>query len=739
MKKNIITPVFIFLAVILTVTLTVTLSVTLTVTAAWAEGDEEVEHPEIVLMDKEGNEITGPGTAISGRTTCGECHDADEINRHTKHVNQKVKVECMDCHFKDGKTIGDYTQAHMMIRRPTSQNCVSCHGIAHTGSEPLSIPGDYTHNLEYTPGKKNYGMTQRTGAVISHQRISASALNLRDKSNRNAAWDVHARLQMDCLTCHNKREGQKAFNHDINTAACTSCHDALAGHNNLTYKEKHLEVLSCQSCHVSVIYGPAFRTVDRTVVDTAGSARVELRGVDESRSHGTSLNTKYYKGFLPFLFPSKENGGAKYRISPFNLVTRWYWKSRKTDETVPLEVVKQAYYAPGSSRYAGDILKVFDKNRDNRIDAGELVLDSEEKTALIAKKLAALGVEEPEIAGTVEAFKIKHGMVSASRMKWDCSVCHAGESKMGRDILLTAASPGGPKGIGPEFSKDLQPQIQGDITVAPGGEVLLKQTASVTGHYVFGHSRTQWLRQLGVWIFFLGIFFIVVHMGVRFVGRSKHSAAEQTTAPRYLYPFFDRFWHWLMAAIFTLTVLTGLEIHFTGSFKLFGLASAVSIHDVLTPILVGNVVLALLYHFTGGQRLKAFFGFNGKIVREALTRKGRRGEQNPNRFQRLTYIVLLNILLPFQVITGVLMWAAGFRDFAPIHNFGSWLFLTFLIIHLYLTTTGHGIFSRMRAMITGYDEEVVKTGEKPDDDRMNLADMRILDAVGTMIGRPGNN
>ncbi|HQB48142.1 MAG TPA: hypothetical protein PK785_04700, partial [Bacteroidales bacterium] len=41
---------------------------------------------------------------------------------------------------------------------------------------------------------------------------------------------------------------------------------------------------------------------------------------------------------------------------------------------------------------------------------------------------------------------------------------------------------------------------------------------------------------------------------------------------------------------------------------------------------------------------------------------------------------------------------------ALIHTLGAFLLITFLIVHLYLITTGHTITSNLKAMITGWEE-----------------------------------
>jgi thiosulfate reductase cytochrome b subunit len=85
-----------------------------------------------------------------------------------------------------------------------------------------------------------------------------------------------------------------------------------------------------------------------------------------------------------------------------------------------------------------------------------------------------------------------------------------------------------------------------------------------------------------------------------------------------------------------------------------------------------------------------------------------------NPLQKFTYLALLNVLLPYQIVTGVLMWGAtrwptlferagGLRVLGPAHTLGAYLFLAFLIGHIYLATTGHTPWSLFRAMITGYE------------------------------------
>ena len=52
-------------------------------------------------------------------------------------------------------------------------------------------------------------------------------------------------------------------------------------------------------------------------------------------------------------------------------------------------------------------------------------------------------------------------------------------------------------------------------------------------------------------------------------------------------------------------------------------------------------------------------------------------------------------------------WGLGGLDLAVIawiHTAGAFMLIIFLVGHVYLTTTGHTLFSQIKAMITGWDE-----------------------------------
>lgn len=198
----------------------------------------------------------------------------------------------------------------------------------------------------------------------------------------------------------------------------------------------------------------------------------------------------------------------------------------------------------------------------------------------------------------------------------------------------------------------------------------------------------------------------------------------------YLHTLYERIWHWWQALAIMVLLATGLEVHAPDSVHLFGFALSVEVHNVFGFLLVLNAVLGLFYELTSG-RIRSFVpeprDFTTLALRQALYYvKGIfRDDPHPiektkdkrlNPLQKLTYLAILNVLLPVQIATGVLIWGGqrwpalvanlgGLEPLAIIHTVAAWLFGAFILMHAYLTTTaGPRWRSGVVGMITGYEE-----------------------------------
>lgn len=196
----------------------------------------------------------------------------------------------------------------------------------------------------------------------------------------------------------------------------------------------------------------------------------------------------------------------------------------------------------------------------------------------------------------------------------------------------------------------------------------------------------------------------------------------------YLYTSFERFWHWLQALMIICLIVTGLEIH--GTYKLLGFQTAVNIHNFVGLSWLILFAFFVFWLFTTGE-WKQYIPTTKKLFSVILyyswgifqgkphpIQKSKGAKHNP--LQRLAYLGISAMLLPVQMVTGLLYYLYNdipqvlpLSVLAVIHTLIALFLLNFLVIHLYMTTTGHSLFSHIAGMITGW-EEVYETTEIAD-------------------------
>ena len=199
----------------------------------------------------------------------------------------------------------------------------------------------------------------------------------------------------------------------------------------------------------------------------------------------------------------------------------------------------------------------------------------------------------------------------------------------------------------------------------------------------------------------------------------------------YIFKGYERLWHWMQAILISLMLVTGFEIH--GAYQLLGFDAAVRLHTLAAWILIVLWLFTLFWHVTTGEWRQyspttTKIGAMMKFYASGIFR----GEEHPyeitaakkhNPLQRMTYLGLLVVVLPLVWISGLLYmfrayWPAlGLESVlslywvAVAHTAGAFMILFFLIMHLYLITTGHTVGSQLKAMITGW-EELPGAGER---------------------------
>lgn len=191
----------------------------------------------------------------------------------------------------------------------------------------------------------------------------------------------------------------------------------------------------------------------------------------------------------------------------------------------------------------------------------------------------------------------------------------------------------------------------------------------------------------------------------------------------YLFTRFERFWHWMQAALIITLLVTGFAIH--GSHGLLDFRTAVEVHELAAWLLIGLWVLAIFWHFTTGQwkhyvptlsnidRMVKYYAYGIFIGAPHPYKVTVERKHNP--LQRIAYLGVKLLINPLVWVSGLfyLFWGRlqplmpdglGLQQVAQLHTLGAFLMLAFLIIHVYLATAGHTPLAHIKAMITGWED-----------------------------------
>lgn len=202
----------------------------------------------------------------------------------------------------------------------------------------------------------------------------------------------------------------------------------------------------------------------------------------------------------------------------------------------------------------------------------------------------------------------------------------------------------------------------------------------------------------------------------------------------YLHPLPVRIWHWINALGFIILIITGAQIRFGDAMGLMSFETAVQIHSWLGFILLVNYFIWFIYYFFTGKFFKIYIPpfwkpveFINKSIKQAKyygygIMVGDKNPHHPtpknkfNPLQQVSYLMIMVVLIPLQILTGLMLWDPKFFgplikiiggiQIATLIHTGLWIFFSaFIIVHFYLATLGTTPMAHIKAMFTGYEEE----------------------------------
>lgn len=207
-----------------------------------------------------------------------------------------------------------------------------------------------------------------------------------------------------------------------------------------------------------------------------------------------------------------------------------------------------------------------------------------------------------------------------------------------------------------------------------------------------------------------------------------------------VYTRFNRIWHWSQVASIFLLLFTGARMMGMHQIGPFGLA--VTVHTLVALALLLLWAFATFWLFTTEAWKQFIPTQNGlrQVIRFYVWGVFR-GEPHPyrkqyqrrhNPLQLLSYLALKLVLFPAIWMTGLAYLTYGFWGhldtsavwltvIANLHTIAAFAIASFVVVHVYLLTIGHGFREHVRPMISGFEKvdvspeaEAYFAAEKPE-------------------------
>ena len=190
-----------------------------------------------------------------------------------------------------------------------------------------------------------------------------------------------------------------------------------------------------------------------------------------------------------------------------------------------------------------------------------------------------------------------------------------------------------------------------------------------------------------------------------------------------IYTRYERFWHWSQALLIFILAFSGFNLHGTLSVVPFPLA--VMVHTYAAILLLILWLFTTFWNFTTGQwrhylpqnkglfAVIKFYAFG--IITGAPHPYSKTLNRKQNALQSLAYLTFMVIIGPALWLSGIAYLLYGlwetiqngqqiFTLVAFVHTAAAFAMITFVVIHVYMTTTGKTLFHYIRTMITGYEK-----------------------------------
>ncbi|WP_419783709.1 cytochrome b/b6 domain-containing protein [Maridesulfovibrio sp.] len=322
----------------------------------------------------------------------------------------------------------------------------------------------------------------------------------------------------------------------------------------------------------------------------------------------------------------------------------------------------------------------------------------------------------------------------------NCEACHTENESMliTRIKSYTDKQMGGGSYLNKGFFDDKEligKMLKANINPDDNGPLVTRIVSEDDIVSAFGNTYVPGLGQTSGWdgranMFLLGVLLLLlIHGTLRVLNRHRNINAGPEVAGEIIYPLTIRIMHWTNAVLFLILMTTGFSIHYPGAALSLPMELSVELHNAVGVLLSIHFVLFLSYLLLSGEigqylplGRKAVDGFWAQM--DYYTKGIFQGAEKPhhpskrqrmNPVQQLTYLLIycggmlamvgsgLCLLVP--ELAARFLPEATTRGLASVHYILAVAYVAFLMLHVYMTTTGKHVRSMIKGMITGHHYE----------------------------------
>lgn len=590
------------------------------------------------------------------------------------HNNAKATRDCGICHRKVASSpLSSYAAADAAIRTPVS-------------------PADEAQKADMLSGRLG-GTLQREACLSCHGDPNLKAVTeqgAKRKLWRNPqAYAAGAHANMSCTWCHTATAGETSFAQAPHQVArpgavnCGTCHavrlgGAISGFMQSTHSQKLGDKMTCAGCH-------------DPHTQPASPEKSYPRMVSEENTnclacHTDSAKLKALSG--KDIMPPRHGFLAKAERHMNSLrCVECHTSVLPSGMSAPLGGMPALQKGASLSAPAPQTLAVPTDTASSPLQAASSAVSG----------ITAFDVAPAMLWWTVDATATQAPLVGAGQThrilaKEDamrnCANCH----DRGGSALLAR------------------------IDQQPGGKELFKDS------YIPASGQNRALDSLFLTALYAVLSLVLLHALGRLL--SRKSTPQGALHRELVYPAFIRVTHWINALLFLVLIITGLSIRYQGLPATTSMDTAILLHDTAGCLLILNFAVFLVQELRSkdihqylpqgqglGTRLVLqaryyIFGiFTGATKPFAITAQARF-----NPLQQVAYLVMFILGMPILIASGLLLllpwdyaWISR-QCLAAVHAALAFTYMLFLLVHLYLATTGASPASLIKGMLNGYHE-----------------------------------